>query len=199
VRSPPGDGTPRGELPSRRGEPRAPPKPRSMRGSGFDLKACIHPVMSNGQSEKIISAGQGSVAGKNGRFLLRRREQKSEYVLTLVFKDKVTQHLVAKNDAGLWTVNKKAYGNHKALPAMVMACAKDPLPKGWPVKLSEGVTTGGKVAPPRKRPRPKRKPPRRKRSSRTTRSPGSTSSRTRSPPPRKKSRSTSPSAPARTF
>jgi len=140
------------------------------------------------------------VAGKNGRFLLRRREQKSEYVLTLVFKDKVTQHLVAKNDAGLWTVNKKAYGNHKALPAMVMACAKDPLPKGWPVKLSEGVTTGGKVLPPpRKRPRPKRKPPRRKRSSRTTRSPGSTSSRTRSPPPRKKSRSTSPSAPARTF
>ena len=116
----------------------------SRGGGGFNLKACIHPIMSNDKSEDLIKAGSRSI-GDNGRFFLRKRPEANQYVLSLVFKNKVTHHLIAKNGEGLWTVNKKPYGSFKNLPGLIAACAKTPLPKGWPQQLKEGVTTSGNV------------------------------------------------------
>ena len=48
-----------------------------------------------------------------GRFLVRTRDNKpGEYVLCVVYKGKPTHHLIAKNEAGIYAINKKTFGEY---------------------------------------------------------------------------------------
>lgn len=103
----------------------------------------LHGPISKSQSEELLTA-DGSP--KNGRFLIRKRDATSEdLVLSLIFRDKPTQHLITRNDEGNLTVNKRAYGNFSAIGDLVAAISSDPIPKGWPVKLIEGIDKSGEV------------------------------------------------------
>jgi hypothetical protein len=68
-------------------------------------------------------------------------------VLSLVYKGKATQHLIAPNDDGILCVNKKPYGGQvKAIEPLVAALATKPA--GWPVKLKEFIdVSSSKVTP----------------------------------------------------
>ena len=48
----------------------------------------------------------------NGRFLVRQHGDTNNMVLSLVYRNKATQHLIAKDGDGYLTVNKKRYGDH---------------------------------------------------------------------------------------
>lgn len=74
----------------------------------------------------------------DGRFLLRTREgKKGEYVLCVVYKGKPTHHLCSKNEEGLYAVNKKTYGGHEKISALVAQLSKKTA--GWPVPLDKPV------------------------------------------------------------
>lgn len=78
----------------------------------------------------------------DGRFLLRTREgKKGEYVLCVVYKGKPTHHLCSKNEEGLYAVNKKTYGGHEKISALVAQLSKKTA--GWPVPLDKPVHRAG--------------------------------------------------------
>lgn len=99
--------------------------------------AWLHKNISREKTEELITK-----AGlDDGRFLLRTREGKDDYVLCVVFKSKPTHHLVSKNEEGQYTVNKKTFGGHTKLADLVGKLGtKQP---GWPVPLSMPVNRAG--------------------------------------------------------
>ncbi len=81
----------------------------------------------------------------DGRFLLRTRpEKQGEYVLCVVYKGRPTHHLVKKNEEGMYTVNKKTYGNHSKVTALVNQLSQKTA--GWPVPLNKPVNREGVAA-----------------------------------------------------
>jgi len=59
-------------------------------------------------TELMVKAGLDE-----GRFLVRTRDNKpGEYVLCVVYKGKPTHHLIAKNEAGIYAINKKTFGEY---------------------------------------------------------------------------------------
>lgn len=86
----------------------------------FSLQSCIHPVMTNAEANRMLHAN-GPSLGDGGRFILRKRTQENEYVLSLVFKDKMTVHLLSENADGIWTVGKKSIGPFTSLAEVSVA------------------------------------------------------------------------------
>jgi hypothetical protein len=76
----------------------------------------------------------------DGRFLVRlRAEVPSDYVLGLVYKGKATHHLVQKNADGVLLVNKKQYGTHSTIEALIDALSSSTPPPGWPLRLGPAI------------------------------------------------------------
>eukprot|EP00045_Choanoeca_perplexa_P011891 m.127608 g.127608 ORF g.127608 m.127608 type:complete len:627 (+) comp15805_c0_seq1:75-1955(+) len=85
--------------------------------------------------ELIMNAG-----GKDGRWLVRPRPTANgtgDYVLSLVFKGKPTHHLIQKRPDGVYTINKKAYGEPKTVTEAMKLLAAESPPPGWPVRLTD--------------------------------------------------------------
>lgn len=94
-----------------------------------------------------MQAGGSLSAGDDGRFLIRKRADAGQFVLSLVFKGKATSHLIKPNAEGILCVNGKPYGGKvKDIESLVTALASKP--PGWPVKLKEyiDVSNGSVVA-----------------------------------------------------
>lgn len=79
------------------------------------------------------------VAGKpDGTFLVRKRGGSStEFVLTVVYKGKATQHLV-KTGNGSPTINGKSYVATKTISGLIKGLGKKGV-KGWPVPLTNPI------------------------------------------------------------
>eukprot|EP00041_Stephanoeca_diplocostata_P022920 m.554251 g.554251 ORF g.554251 m.554251 type:complete len:248 (+) comp22176_c0_seq7:671-1414(+) len=94
------------------------------------------------QAEAALSAdGQTP----DGRFMVWHQPSGAA-VLTMCYKGKCTHHKIAPNEDGILTMNKKTFGlNATKLGQIVSALSKEPLPKGWPMRLSETVDPSGKV------------------------------------------------------
>jgi hypothetical protein len=59
---------------------------------------------------------------RNGRFAIRQRIQPEgvsfdtpQFVLVVVYKGRPTQHIIASNEDGILTVNKRMYGDARTL------------------------------------------------------------------------------------
>lgn len=53
---------------------------------------------------------------REASFLVRNRgEVPGEFVLSVIFKGRPTHHLIKKNDAGKFTINKKQIGDYTEL------------------------------------------------------------------------------------
>jgi len=84
-------------------------------------------------SEIITKAGLD-----NGRYLVRSRAgKKTEFVLSVVYKEKPTHHLISKVD-GNYLINKKSYGDHPKVSALIATLQKPGTPS-WPVPLDKPV------------------------------------------------------------
>lgn len=94
----------------------------------------VHGELSREEAEAIVKA-KGL---KDGRYLVRKREgQPGQYVLCVVYKNKPTHHLVAKDGDGLYAVNKKVYGDGFTDMPSAIAVLRQPGVKGWPVPLTD--------------------------------------------------------------
>jgi hypothetical protein len=73
--------------------------------------------------------------------------------MSVNYKGKPTHHLVAPNDEGHLSVNKKVFAASDKPEALIAALASVTLPKGWPVRLksytpaSDGASAAVPVAP----------------------------------------------------
>lgn len=95
-------------------------------------------------SETLLAAGGTLSPSDDGRFLIRKRADEGQFVLSLVYKGKATQHLIKPNDEGTLVVNNKPYaGKVTAIEDLVSGLAKKPA--GWPVKLKEYIDASGSV------------------------------------------------------
>jgi hypothetical protein len=103
----------------------------------------LHGPISKLASEEIL-AKDGKTT--NGRFLVRQHGDTNNMVLSLVYRNKPTQHLIAKDGDGYLTVNKKRYGDHTDIHSLVAAISSDPVPDNWPIRLCEAVSSDGKVS-----------------------------------------------------
>jgi len=75
-----------------------------------------------------------------GRFAVWLRDEAAtnQWALSVVYKSKVTHHMIAQDEAAkTFTVNKKSYGDWTTLEALIEAM-RGPLP-GWPVRLAFGT------------------------------------------------------------
>jgi hypothetical protein len=92
----------------------------------------------------------------DGLFMIERHEDPTKFVLNVCFKQKPTRHLINANDEGLLMVNKKTFGGHTTLKALVAALSSPSLPAGWPVRLEQAVPPPNDETPP---PRPPKRAP----------------------------------------
>ena len=91
----------------------------------------LHPNLTKAAAEAVLGPSP------DGTFLVRRRVNPDEYVLSLMFMGAATHHLIAKNYDGVLEVNKKAYGDNRAIHTLVDALR---LPRGdWPQPLLDFV------------------------------------------------------------
>jgi hypothetical protein len=91
----------------------------------------LHPNISKADADDILS-GCG-----DGTFLIRRRAKADEFVLSVVYMDKATHHLVAPDASGILAVNKHTFGDQKTIHSLVDALR---LPRAdWPVPLATFV------------------------------------------------------------
>jgi hypothetical protein len=57
-----------------------------------------------------------SDGNEDGKFMVRLRSgSQTDFVLTVVYRGKPTHHLVLLGGDGLYTINRKAYGQHNAI------------------------------------------------------------------------------------
>ena len=90
----------------------------------------LHGVMSKDASIALVD-GQD-----DGTYFVFERPKDSEYVLVVVFKSKVTHHMMRRNGDGIWSINNQAVGGvHKSVSDAIAALQKPNVPK-WPVALS---------------------------------------------------------------
>ena len=94
----------------------------------------LHGDLSKEEASEIITK-----AGlDNGRYLVRSRAgKKTEFVLGVVYKGKPTHHLISKVD-GNYLINKKSYGDHPKVSALIATLQKPGTPN-WPVPLDKPV------------------------------------------------------------
>ncbi len=71
-----------------------------------------------------------------------------DFFLTVVHKGLCTHHLVTPGPAGTLVVNFKDYGAAAGLPALAELLRGDPLPAGWPVRLTTPVPLRSDAAAP---------------------------------------------------
>jgi len=137
------------------------PNPESQKNateSASEGKGTEPPSKQNSSSSGGGGGGGGFMAGPisreeaeaavavgglaDGNFVVRSRVNKpDEYVLCVVYKGKATHHLMGKNEDGNFVVNKKPYGAHKTVEALIGHLGtKQP---GWPVPLSSPKSLGG--------------------------------------------------------
>ena len=61
----------------------------------------------------------------------KRPDTTSDYVLTVVYRGKPTQHLITPNDVGIFTVNKKDYGlNAQTVEELIIPLQKKMVRRG---------------------------------------------------------------------
>ena len=99
-------------------------------GRNIDTPVWMHPNITKAKAESILSDTP------DGTFLIRRRINPDEYVLSLVYLGNATHHLIAPNDQGVLAINKKTYGDDlTAITGLVDALR---LPRSdWPQPLQE--------------------------------------------------------------
>ena len=79
----------------------------------------------------------------SGRFLVRTRKGKAgEYILSVVYKGKPTHHNIAKNEEGMYTINKKLVGGEHDRVTSLIKHLSNKVP-GWPVPLDKPVSRAG--------------------------------------------------------
>lgn len=81
----------------------------------------------------------GDVDGKDGVFVVwpKPNSSGSAYVVSVVFKSKVSHHVAMETDEGTWAINKKPCGTSSSILALVKFLGKKrPF---WPVPLSHGI------------------------------------------------------------
>lgn len=81
----------------------------------------------------------------NGTFALRRHKAENSYVLELIFKQRMTSHMIeVEADVGIITIGKKQYGLATTFDTLIESLATEPLPKtrtgqAWPIRLVQGL------------------------------------------------------------
>ena len=75
----------------------------------------------------------------DGICFFEKHAEAGKTVMNVTFKGRPTRHLIEQNGDGIFTVNRKAFGDHVALEGLLRALSMDPLPGGWPVRLAKVV------------------------------------------------------------
>ena len=119
----------------------SPPKKKKAAvaaSSGSGSAAWLVGDISREESEaKLTAAG-----GDDGCFVVRTRPGKpGHYVIAVIFKGKPTHHMVAPNESGTLTANKKAFGDHTTIEALIAQLGKKQ--PGWPVPLNKPAGGAG--------------------------------------------------------
>lgn len=76
------------------------------------INPAFFPEWFHGSLSKAAAADRLQAGGdlRNGDFLVRNRPKKpGDYVLTLVFKEIVTNHLIARDSEGVFVINKRRF------------------------------------------------------------------------------------------
>jgi hypothetical protein len=85
----------------------------------------------------------------DGRFLVRQSSGVMPgFVLSLVYKGKATHHLIQQNEEGIFTINRRVFGQPppRSLEDVIRALASDPPAATWPQRLTEFVPVLGSTA-----------------------------------------------------
>eukprot|EP00041_Stephanoeca_diplocostata_P006426 m.84770 g.84770 ORF g.84770 m.84770 type:complete len:211 (-) comp16355_c0_seq1:159-791(-) len=96
---------------------------------------CFHNVEKSVGEELIIN---GANADGDAHILRPKNGGTNEMILSLMYKGAPTHHVIARNDDGVWTINKKAFGGHTDLNDLLAELAV-PGVKGWPIPLVNPV------------------------------------------------------------
>lgn len=104
----------------------------------------LHPAST---ARDAVEAKLASAGGDNGTFLVRKRENEGEWVLSVTFRGKPTHHL-CNMVGGKVMINKKNVADAGTIEEAIARLTKDPLPPGWPVKLLKGCNTDGSSGAP---------------------------------------------------
>lgn len=81
----------------------------------------------------------------DGTFALRRHKTENAYVLELVYKQRMTSHMIeVEADVGIISIGKKQYGFATTFDTLINSLATAPLPQSrqgrpWPVQLVQGL------------------------------------------------------------
>jgi len=117
---------------------------KKVSGKGSASPGWLHGAINKEAAEELL--GKDPNPNKTGRFLVRKKVQKGQYVISICFKGKPTHHMIAKDDQGVFTVNKKQFSDSATkLTSLLEVLAKKPT--GWPVALAEFVDPTGKISP----------------------------------------------------
>ena len=101
----------------------------------------LHGNLSKEEADELLA-----MAGlDHGRYFVRSRlGTTTEFVLAVVYKGKPTHHLISKH-GGNYLVNKRSYGDHPTLAALIATLQK-PGVNGWPVPLANPVPSEAYLA-----------------------------------------------------
>lgn len=111
-------------------------------GAGSGARTLVKPSYYHGaikklDTEELLTADNG--AKQAGKFLIRSKsESDNDYIVSVIFKGKVTHHAVSRPGAGdTFTVNGKLETTATDLDGLVEFLRSKH--KGWPLELTEGV------------------------------------------------------------
>lgn len=117
----------------------SPKKKEGATGGGGDGSAAW---LVGDASREETEAKLAAAGGGDGCFAVRTRAGKpGHYVIAVIFRGKPTHHMVAPDESGTLTVNKKAFGDHKSIEALIAQLGKKQ--PGWPVALNKPAGGGG--------------------------------------------------------
>eukprot|EP00049_Salpingoeca_infusionum_P006075 m.100957 g.100957 ORF g.100957 m.100957 type:complete len:554 (+) comp13187_c0_seq4:254-1915(+) len=90
----------------------------------------IYGTMSRAEAEDHMNKH----GGKNGDFFVRKRDGKSQYVLILMFRERVTQHILEMGEDKQWRINKMLFEGHADSLNAVVKHLRGVVSK-WPQRL----------------------------------------------------------------
>jgi hypothetical protein len=118
--------------PAPRPTPTAAQQPFAQAGR-TDIPPWLFGAITQAEAEALLMTD-----ATEGRFLVRMRPQHpGEYVLSVVFRDRPTHHLVAPRD-GIFLVNQRSFGDPRSLPEVVRNLS-GPV-ASWPQVLTSFVS-----------------------------------------------------------
>lgn len=115
----------------------------------YDSDSWLHLPPAKTTSTTFDKLVARNTTGEDGVFIIERHPQSDDkYVLTVTFHGRPTRHLFEKNKDGIFTINRRQYGDFSTVEDLVGALSDaNTLPQGWPVRLANLIIPDAEVEP----------------------------------------------------